>query len=271
MTGQAIHALSVDWPAPPQVRALCTLRGRVAADGASTAPYEYFNLGDHVGDAPQAVAGNRDRLQRALGLRPVFMRQVHGVDVLRLQCDVPDGAVADAAVSHESGLACTVMVADCLPVLITDTQGRAVAAAHAGWRGLAGGVLERTVAAFTAPAMRSAAQRATSIEAHECMAWLGPCIGPRVFEVGPEVRQAFVELDADAADCFSARPDGKYLADLPALARRRLAASGVVRVYGNDGGDRWCTVQQAGHFFSYRRDQIERGATGRMAACIGLV
>ncbi len=271
MIASAGDWLRPDWPAPPRVRALFSTRGRGPVDGASAAPFHFFNLGDHVGDAPVAVARNRDRLQRALGgARPVFMNQVHGVGVLRLQAGVADGLVADAAVSDEPGLACTVMVADCLPVLLADTQGRAVAAAHAGWRGLAGGVLERAVDALRALVAAPQAPDAADAETSQLIAWLGPCIGPRMFEIGPEVCQAFVAADAGAAACFAARPSGKYLADLPALARRRLAASGVARVYGNDGSDEWCTVQQAGRYFSYRRDQALHGGTGRMAACIWL-
>ena len=260
-----------DWPAPPNVRALFTTRGVAAGDGASAAPRQFFNLGDHVGDAPEAVAANRARLRQGLqGARPVFMNQVHGTAVLCLHAATPDGATADAAVCHQPGLACTVMVADCLPVLITDTQGSAVAAAHAGWRGLAGGVLEQTLQSFRALAPVHQAQDAINKEAIERIAWLGPCIGPQAFEVGPEVRAAFVATDAGAAACFAAQPAGKYLADLPALARRRLAALGVARVYGNDGSDAWCTVRQAARCFSYRRDQAALGGTGRMAACIWL-
>ncbi|MDO5691022.1 MAG: peptidoglycan editing factor PgeF [Pseudomonadota bacterium] len=266
----AIDMLMPDWPAPPNVRALLTTRGASGADGDSAAPYEFFNLGDHVGDEPLAVAGNRQRLQRAMDARPVFMNQVHGIGVLCLQRGTPDGVTADAAVCNQPGLACTVMVADCLPVLITDTQGRAVAGAHAGWRGLAGGVLEQTLAAFQAMVKISPMQAATGSQPIELMAWLGPCIGPRAFEVGPEVREAFIAADAGAGDCFVAQPAGKYLADLPALARRRLAALGVTKVHGNDGGADWCTVQQPERYFSYRRDQHARGGTGRMAACIWL-
>ncbi|QTD44045.1 peptidoglycan editing factor PgeF [Ottowia testudinis] len=259
-----------DWPAPPHVRARFTTRGASAADGASAPPCEFFNLGDHVGDAPAAVQANRQRLQQVLGARPVFMRQVHGVDVLALMPGTPDGMTADAAVTTQRGLACAVMVADCLPVLLTDTAGRAVAAAHAGWRGLASGVLEQTLKAFRAVALTHQAQAAIDTEAIQVMAWLGPCIGPQVFEVGAEVRQAFLDADAGAAACFAARPGGKFLADLPALARRRLAAAGVTRVHGNDGSPGWCTVQQPQRYFSYRRDQSKRGGTGRMAACIWL-
>ncbi len=270
MTGVAPGWLRPDWPAPPHVRALFTTRGESAAHGASAAPFDFFNLGDHVGDDVAAVAANRARLSAALGARPVFMNQVHGHDVRLLSPGMPDGATADAAVSTVPGLACTVMVADCLPVLITDTAGRAVAAAHAGWRGLAGGVLERALESFRACALAASASEAIKNEAIDLMAWLGPCIGPRSFEVGPDVRAAFVDADAGAAACFAPQPGGKYLADLPALARRRLAAAGVVRVFGNDGGDDWCTVRQPARYYSYRRDQAPRGGTGRMAACIWL-
>lgn len=257
-----------DWPAPPHVRAVFTTRGQGAGEGASAAPFDFFNLGGHVGDAPAAVAANRARLQRALGARPVYLDQVHGTQVLALHPDTPDGARADAALTDRPGLACTVMVADCLPVLLTDLQGRAVAAAHAGWRGLAGGVLERTLEQFRALAGMQQAQAAIDSEASEIIAWLGPCIGPQAFEVGLEVRAAFVAADAGAAACFVPLADGKVLADLPALARRRLAAAGVARVYGNDGGAAWCTVGNAARFFSYRRDQRRQGGSGRMAACI---
>ncbi len=270
MTVAGAHWLRPDWPAPARVQALFTTRGDSAVAGASTPPYDFFNLGDHVGDDAGAVASNRARLGAAMGARPVFMNQVHGQQVLVLAPGSADGATADAAVSTLPGLACTVMVADCLPVLITDTQGRAVAAAHAGWRGLAGGVLERTLERFRAQALFQQAPPATKNEASELMAWLGPCIGPTAFEVGPEVRAAFMYADAGAVACFALQPNGKYLADLPALARRRLAASGVARVFGNDGSASWCTVQQASRYFSYRRDQARLGSTGRMAACIWL-
>ena len=268
MAGAAADWLLPDWPAPPGVRALFTTRGQRPADGASAPPFDYFNLGDHVGDTPAAVAANRARLAAAMGAQPVFMQQVHGHEVVQLTADVPDGATADAAVTSAPGLACTVMVADCLPVLITDTQGRAVAAAHAGWRGLAGGVVERTLTSFRAVASAECAPDAIKTEAIECIAWLGPCIGPQAFEVGPEVRAAFVAADAAAAACFVAQPGGKYLADLPALARRRLAAAGLTRVYGNDGSADWCTVQRPALYYSYRRDQQRRGGSGRLAACI---
>ena len=252
-----------DWPAPAHVHAWCSTRGDGPADGASAPPYEFFNLGAHVGDAPAAVAANRARLRQQIGARPVFLEQVHGTQVLPLHPGSPDGATADAAIAVQPGLACTVMVADCLPVLITDGAGSVVAAAHAGWRGLAGGVLEQTLARLgeLAPATN---------QARDWLAWLGPCIGPEAFEVGPEVRAAFVAHDAGAAACFRPHGQGKYLADLPGLARRRLAQQGVARVYGNDGGADWCTVQQARRYHSHRRDHAARGGSGRMAACIWL-
>ena len=260
-----------DWPAPAGVHALCTTR----AGGTSAAPYDSLNLGDHVGDRPESVMANRLLLQQALeqhspGAHAVFLRQVHGAQCLPLDASSADGACADACVSNVPGRVCTIMVADCLPVLLTDTAGRAVAAAHAGWRGLAGGVIEETLESFRAAALFHQAQAAINGDANQLMAWLGPCIGPQAFEVGAEVREAFVATDAGAAACFTPHAVGKYLADLAGLARRRLAAAGVTRVYGNDGSADWCTVQQAARYFSYRRDQAPRGGTGRMAACIWL-
>lgn len=254
------HWLVPDWPAPPGVRAVCTTRGFNSGHGASATPWDYFNLGDHVGDAPQAVAANRAELQRRLGVRPVFMQQVHGVQVLPLQADTPDGRVADAAVTVRAGLACAVLVADCLPVLLTDTQGRCVAAVHAGWRGLAAGVLEQAVFALCALLQTKAPAG--------LMAWLGPCIGPQVFEVGPEVRAAFVAHDAHAGVCFKPGAGDRHLADLPALARQRLRALGLRGAYGNDSSPGWCTVGQPALYHSYRRDQQRLGGSGRMAACI---
>ena len=244
-----------DWPAPLGVRALFTTR----AGGVSAAPFDSFNLGDHVRDDPVAVFANRQRLADVLGARPVFLQQVHGTAVATLGSLTPDGSLADACVSTQPGLVCTVMVADCLPVLFTDTAGTVVAAAHAGWRGLAGGVLESCLAGvkqqLSAPA--------------EIMAWLGPCIGPLVFEVGEEVREAFVAWRGDADRCFVSQPQaGKYLANLSQLARLRLQAMGVTRLYGNDGTPAWCTVTQSSRFFSHRRDAVRLGSTGRMAACI---
>jgi len=262
----SVPLLTPGWPAPPGVRALLTTRGRSVADGASAAPHDFFNLGDHVGDAPAAVAANRARLQGAMNARPVFMNQVHGTQAMRLVPGVSDGVSADAAVTTHPQLACTVLVADCLPVLLTDAAGSAVAAAHAGWRGLAGGVLEQTLARLRA--LAAEAHSATENEANEVLAWLGPCIGADAYEVGAEVRAAFLAVDAGAAACFQPLSGAKFLADLPALARRRLAAQGVTRVYGNDGGPDWCTVTRRERYFSYRRDQAALDGSGRMAACI---
>lgn len=242
-----------DWPAPPNVQALCTTRD----GGVSAGRYASLNLGDHVGDAPADVAANRARLGQALGgARPVFLQQVHGTGVASFEgaaADAPpEGTAADAATTTRAGVACTIMVADCLPVLFADAAGRRVAAAHAGWRGLAQGVLERTVACFEAPPA-------------EIVAWLGPCIGPAAFEVGAEVKAAFEAHAPEAAACFvpGAAP-GKWLADLPALARQRLGALGIGAVHGNDGSAAWCTVANPSRFFSHRRD----GVSGRFAALV---
>jgi hypothetical protein len=263
-------ALRPKWPAPQGVHALFTTR----AGGVSRAPFDTLNLGDHVGDFPQAVAENRSTLALALGARPVFLQQVHGAEVVRLTPQMPDGTQADACLSTEPGLACTVMVADCLPVLFTDTQGSQVAAAHAGWRGLAGpagrGVLEATFDAMVAQVQQHHPQRSCEAVAADMLVWLGPCVGPTAFEVGSEVRTAFLATDPAADACFTALPAGKWLADLAALARLRLQALGIQRVYGNDSSARWCTVGQVSDFFSHRRDAVRLGSTGRMAACIWL-
>lgn len=269
-TARLPGALQPDWPAPSGVQALFTTR----AGGVSRAPFEMLNLGDHVGDDPQAVAANRRVLASALGVRPVFLQQVHGTEVALLSATTPDSTPADASLSTKPGLACTVMVADCLPVLFTNTQGSQVAAAHAGWRGLAGpagrGVLEATFDAMVAQARQRDPQRSREAVALDTLVWLGPCIGPTAFEVGPEVRTAFIATDPAAAACFTALPAGKWLADLATLARQRLQALGIERIHGNDSSASWCTVGQASAFFSHRRDAGRLGSTGRMAACIWL-
>jgi YfiH family protein len=241
------------WAAPPGVGAAMSLR----EGGVSEGLYASLNLGVAVGDDAETVVENRARFAAALGAQPVWLRQVHGVQVLRLRSGT-DGAdtPADAAWTDERGLACTVQVADCLPVLFTLDDGRAVAAAHAGWRGLAAGVLEATVQALCAGAGASAG---------DIVAWLGPCIGPRRFEVGADVLQACGALASPAtAACFDyrPRPDGspRWLADLPRLARQRLQGAGVELV--SEAGA--CTVEDASSFFSFRRD----GVTGRHAAAI---
>ena len=275
-----------EWPAPGGVRALSTLR----SGGVSLAPYASLNLGDHVGDLPGAVAENRRRLAAAAGLpsEPVWLTQVHGTAVADLDAllggslnasaaeqsaaahslagrsaAAQSGArqsatgvsaagtplMADAAFTRQPGRICAILTADCLPVLFTNASGGVVAAAHAGWRGLAGGVLEATVRALGEPPVR-------------LMAWLGPAIGPKAFEVGAEVREALLDADPGAVAAFAVNARGRFMADLAALARRRLEALGVGRI---DGEDR-CTHTDADRYFSHRRD----GTTGRQATLIWL-
>ena len=251
--------LTQQWPLPAGVRAVCTTR----QGGVSKAPYDSLNLGDHVGDAAADVATNRALYQRAIAAQPVFLNQVHGTEVLQLSATTPHGHSADACVTDVPGVACTIMVADCLPVLFASASGLWVAAAHAGWRGLAGqagsGVLEATFERFYALALMD-----KSLAASEVIAWLGPCIGPKVFEVGDEVRAAFVAQDPRAALMFQPLPHGKWLAHLSGLARQRLQAMGIARIYGNDGSPDWCTVSNSSRFFSHRRDRI----SGRLAVSI---
>ena len=275
--------LTVDWPAPAHVQAAFTSR----AGGVSAAPFDSFNLGGHVRDKPADVLHNRQRLQSSIRVRPVFLQQVHGVDVCSLATQTPDGTVADACFSTQRGVACTIMVADCLPLLFTDRAGSFVAAAHAGWRGLVGqggvGVIE-TIHASIHASFRPAGQwniagAAPKIEANNILAWLGPCIGPEQFEVGGEVKAAFEVAQAGAAKHFqkiqpatasaAGQPD-KYLANLQALARDRLHSLGITQIYGNDGSAPWCTVGNPSQFFSHRRDAARLGSTGRMAACVWL-
>jgi YfiH family protein len=254
-----------DWPAPPRVRSLITSRD----GGVSRAPYASLNLGAHVGDDPFAVAENRRRLAGHLPASPCWLEQVHGttlVDAAGLAAaEVP---VADGAFVRAPGVVCAVMTADCLPVLLCDQSGSVVAALHAGWRGLQAGILERAVEALGVPGVR-------------LLAYLGPAIGPQAFEVGDEVRRAFVDAHQEAAAAFlpvqqdwpaqnvaaaggpaTQQPEPKWLADIYLLARKSLRRAGVDAIYG--GGA--CTLREAERFFSYRRD----GVTGRMAALIWL-
>ena len=258
-----------EWPAPAHVRSVFTTR----AGGVSRPPYDSLNLGQPSDDDPDAVAANRTLLEQALGLAPVYMRQVHGIDTVELTADsseIGQPMVADAWVTAAPGRCCAVRVADCLPVLFTDTHGSAVAAAHAGWRGLANGVLEGNFRRFEKLLRERASPGASARAAERCLAWLGPCIGPDAFEVGPEVRAAFVGQDPEAARCFKTKTGapGKWFADLAALARQRLQAMGITRIYGNDGSPSWCTVRNPSLFFSHRRDTVLLGGSGRMAACI---
>jgi polyphenol oxidase len=236
-----------DWPAPPGVRAVFTLR----SSGVSRPPFDSFNIGAHVGDEPRAVAENRRLLREHLELsaEPAWLEQVHGRRVADLDAQDSGAALApaDGAVTRTAGRVCAIQVADCMPVLFAAADGAAVGAAHAGWRGLAGGVLEAVVSAMRAPP-------------EGLLAWLGPAIGQAHFEVGDEVRAAFLAADPGAGGAFTANARGKWQCDLYGLARRRLAALGVTQVHG--GG--WCTYADARGFFSYRRD----GRCGRMAALI---
>ncbi len=232
------------------------------AGGVSAGPWASLNLGDHVGDDPAAVAENRARFARALGVRPVFLRQVHGTSVVRLDPDTPDGVEADACWTDAVGVACVVLVADCLPILFAEPDGASVAAVHAGWRGLAGGVLEALCAQW--PAAHDPAQR------RRLQVWIGVAIGPSAFEVGPDVRDAFVAPDPGAAGAFTPvaqRPD-RWWADLAALARRRLARLGFGTVHGHDGAPSWCTASDPSRFFSHRRDARRHGSSGRLGAAV---
>ena len=238
------------WSAPAHVGALATTR----SGGVSGGPFATMNLGRSGRDDASALAENRRRLTAFLPSPPVWLDQVHGTAVAVLTRDSAalPGPVADAAVTVEPGVVCAILTADCLPVLFTDRGGAAVGIAHAGWRGLAAGVVEATIAALSALGVRR----------DDLMAWLGPAIGPAGFEVGTDVRDAFCADDPGANGCFTPHEPGKWHADLYALARRRLARGGVTRVSG--GG--FCTCTDAARFFSYRRER----ESGRMAAAVWL-
>ncbi|KNH47766.1 peptidoglycan editing factor PgeF [Pseudomonas lini] len=232
-----------DWPAPAGVKACVTTR----AGGVSLAPFDSLNLGDHVDDSPEAVAENRRRLTDHFSIQPAWLKQVHGIVVA--QADPSLVVTADASWTATPGIACTAMTADCLPALFCDRAGTRVAAAHAGWRGLAAGVLEATLDSLAIPP-------------EDVLVWLGPAIGPQAFEVGPEVRETFVQQLPEAAKAFvPSQNAGKFMADIYELARLRLAARGVTAVYG--GG--FCTVTDP-RFFSYRRSP----RTGRFASLVWL-
>ena len=254
--------LRPQWPAPTNVKAFCTSRDA----GVSVAPYQSMNLGSHVGDQPEAVATNRRLMEQILGVPSAFLSQVHGTDVIELTKPIADAGRADGSWTQVGGLACTVMVADCLPLLLCTTDGSRVAALHAGWRGLAGassttlkpqaGVIESFLHAQTALGMAPA----------RWMVWLGPCIGPTAFEVGGEVRDAFLQQAERAKAAFVPIGPNKWLADLALIARQRLEAAGVTAIYGNDSSAPWCTVGNPLRFFSHRRDRI----SGRFAAGVWL-
>ena len=233
-----------DWPAPASVKALITTR----AGGISKGPFASLNLGLRTGDDPQAVAANRDRLNSLLPQPPRWLRQVHGASVVEADslAGLPE---ADAGIAHRPGTVCAVLVADCIPVLLADRAGTTVAIAHAGWRGLAAGIIENTA-------------RRMAVNPRGLIAYLGPGIGPGAFEVGADVRDAFIARDAEAAAAFTPHTAGKWLADLFLLARQRLRRAGVPEIHGGA----LCTYSDARRFFSYRREPT----TGRMAAVIWL-
>ena len=231
-----------DWPAPARVRALITTRN----GGTSMGPYASMNVGLRVDDDPARVEANRRLLKQFLPAEPKWLNQVHGTRVVDAQT-ITHPVEADASVSTSGGCVSVVMVADCLPILIAERTGSIVAAAHAGWRGLAAGVIENTVRALDTPP-------------RNLLAYLGPAIGPSAFEVGNEVRDAFIAVDQAAQIAFHPHQPGKWLADLFLLARQRLAKAGLANVYG--GGQ--CTYSDPGRFYSHRRDKV----SGRMAALI---
>lgn len=257
--------------------------------GVSASPFKSFNLGDHVGDDPSHVQANRELWAQCTASSPVFLKQVHGVSVVALHASAASSLSpieADACWTQQPGVVCTMMVADCLPILFAAADGSSVAAVHAGWRGLAGfelgaldpshqplGVIESLCQQWPAAARRA--------DREHMVVWLGPCIGPTAFEVGAEVREAFmlsahsVQDEKAIAACFvplekTGSQPTKYLANLSALARSRLERLGFSRVYGNDGTAQWCTVTNPSRFFSHRRDAAVLGSTGRMAAGIWL-
>ena len=238
----SLNLIKPKWPAPPNIRAVQSTR----QGGVSSVPYNSLNLGEHVNDLPLSVAKNRQLLSQYFPSEPLWLKQTHGITVASHAINCV--AQADASVSHARGEVCVVMTADCLPVLLCDYKGTVVAAVHAGWRGLCDGVIEVAVHAMNVPA-------------DGIMAWLGPAIGPQSFEVGAEVRAAFVEKDGQASIAFKAKGE-KYLADIYQLARIRLNKLGISQVYGGE----YCTVLNEELFFSYRRD----GVTGRMGAFIWL-
>lgn len=242
---EGVSVISPEWPAPLNIRALTTTR----KGGVSLPPYDSFNLADHVGDNPLHVRENRRRLRQELQLsdEPRWLRQVHGTAVPVADEIIPGCCEGDASVTQQPGVVCAVLTADCLPLLLCDLKGTRVAAVHAGWRGLLNGVIESAIAAM-------------GCTGAELLAWLGPAIGPDAFEVGDEVREAFIAGEAAAAGAFRPSPNGRWLADIYQLAKLRLASKGVTAVFG--GG--LCTLSEPERFYSYRRD----GVTGRMATLI---
>jgi polyphenol oxidase len=254
------------WTPRPAVRAWFSAR----APGFSQAPYDALNLGVHVGDAPESVARNRAALEHAMGVPAVYLQQVHGVSVLQLQNGMtPDSAQADGAWTQEKNLACAMLVADCLPILLCHKVQPMVGAVHAGWRGLCGaGDAERPGVGVLEAFFRALPKACA--EPNDWLTWLGPCIGPQAFEVGPEVRQCFVQHHPQDAACFEPVRDHHFMADLAGLARARLGRLGLDNIEGNDSSSAWCTYTNPTRYFSHRRATHQGATTGRMAACIAL-
>ena len=246
MVIQKIQGISPDWPAPGNVHAWSTFR----AGGVSEAPYDQLNLADHVGDDKHAVSRNRQLLKQSLALpaEPCWLEQVHGIDVIEASTAM-ENSVADGSFTSKPGCVCVVMTADCLPVLLCDKQGTVIAAVHAGWRGLLQGVIP-------------AAVEKLQVQNDQILAWLGPAIGPQSFEVGREVKEAFLDADLNNGGAFLPSTAGHFVANLYQLAELQLKRLGINDVYGQ----KWCTYQDKAHYFSYRRD----GVTGRMASLIWL-
>jgi len=243
-----IEIIKPDWPAAKNIQAFCTTRNAPQNNfSAQIGAYDYFNLAQHVADNAASVEANRQQLKTQFNLpsHPVWLDQVHGKQVADITKE--NTPIADAAFSHQKNKVCTVLTADCLPVLICNKKGNKVAAAHAGWRGLAGGVIEATV-------------NALDEKKSELLVWLGPAIGPNAFEVGAEVRDVFVKHLPQTRAAFQQNREQHYLADIYQLARLRLNALGVEAIYGGE----YCTFTDANRFYSFRRD----GTTGRQASLI---
>ena len=232
------------WPAPPNVKAYSTTR----IGGVSQGPYSSLNLAHHVDDNPDHVKENREIIKNTIPLpdQPHWLTQIHSNRVL-LADNVQKYAPGDGTYTHTPNVVCAVLAADCLPILICNHHGTAVAALHGGWRGLADGIIENGI-------------RAMGIPEHQLMAWLGPAIGPKYFEVGPEVKDRFVAMDPNTTKAFTATNSGKYLANIYLIAQVRLNHFGIREIYGGN----YCTYSEQERFYSYRRD----GATGRMASMI---
>lgn len=236
------------WSAPPCIKAVTTLRTN--PNGHSQPPYNNFNLATTVGDDPKAVLQNRQQLQAELNLlhEPAWIKQVHGTHVVRADALEENFPEADASWTHATNVPCTVLTADCLPLLLCHRQGLQVAAIHAGWRGLGAGIIEATLDLLEGPYQ-------------DWLVWLGPAIGPTIFEVGEEVYELFTRFDSEAHLAFKQTAPNKWLADIYLLARQRLLRYGVTHIYGGE----YCTYTDAGRFYSYRRDGEK---TGRMASLI---